>query len=259
MVVLLAGGCSLLPRRPAPVLTGPPTPEALAVLHALDGANAGLRSFKGLGNARVRRDGRAQGVRIAWLAERPDRLRVEILGPHGNPVASLADDGRQLSIRSYADGTLDHVTSSQAGLERLLAVAIRSDEVIALLAGRAPSMPYRTAGLIPGASGGARLRLFDRHGAIVQQVELAADGANPRQVEAYDGNQRLRFTARLEDFQQQGAYRLPRRLTLNAASGAEVTLEIEQQWTDIAIDATRFVLSLPGSGQGQTPARETGR
>jgi hypothetical protein len=247
------GGALLRPAGDAPPRIAPQAGEALATLQAY---NAGLAAFKGLGRVRIVEGARRQSLRIAWLAALPDRMRIEILGPYGRPAASLASDGRILTLRDYATARFHRAPLTESGaLRDLIPIDLQPRELLALLAGRVALLPFDQAEAEAlGEEGATWLRLRHSGSGTDQRIALApGGGGRVAKVEVRDPDGRLRYAAQLHGELHAGRFVLPAELALQGPEGAGLTLGAETVWDNPAFDGDRFVLSAPvedGSGSG---------
>jgi outer membrane biogenesis lipoprotein LolB len=100
--------------------------------------NADLEPTKGLMRIEIISGGRITSGRAAWAAEHPDRLRLEWLSALGQPLMSMAGDGKTITLYSSADQTYRRFAQSRTALERLIRIPIGIEDLIDVLAGRPP-------------------------------------------------------------------------------------------------------------------------
>ena len=115
-------------------------PQARALIEELDGRNPGLQNFKGMSHARFATQGRTLSGRIAWVAALPDRLRLEWLNPTGQPLTSVAADGRTLTVLNHHEQERYILRQSPDVLKDVIHVPIGIEDFLTLLAGR-PLIP----------------------------------------------------------------------------------------------------------------------
>ena len=67
-------------------------------------------------------DGRLKGT-ASLLAQRPDKLRYELQGPHGGVLLALVSDGTTLAALDFKDNRLVRGAANAANFDRLFSVA----------------------------------------------------------------------------------------------------------------------------------------
>ncbi|MCU0560252.1 MAG: hypothetical protein MUD16_08675 [Desulfobacterales bacterium] len=247
---LLLAGCASLPG----VLEGPPAPpedpaaaaEARALVEALQAANSGLATMKGLGRLTVRHGDRVQlDERMAWVGAPPLRLSV-VLFAAGFPALRMAGDGEWLYYQDgqEAGAPVKRIRASDPDLERILSISIQTSDIIALISGRLPIKEHSSARVVPVASGSGRaLQLLK--GRHVRQTVFFDDAASEaRQMQVFDSGTLL-YQANFVEMQRVGRYKVPLRLTISNAAGTSVQLLVERYWADVPVSPEMFVLAAP--------------
>jgi hypothetical protein len=251
-------------RRPEPTAHAPlhVTRQALDAVATVRTRNQGLESVKGIGRVRVVADGRRQSLRIAWMVRLPDCLRIEVLGPYGRPVASLATDGRDLYLRDYGDGRFYRKSLGPGdSLRDLIPLDLRPDELIALLTGRIAVQPFDGAELTAEAHDGLWVILSRSGRGVVQRIHLDGSGRFASGVEVLETDGSIRYAADLKAEMAAGEFRVPEELILRGSDGALVTLNAEQVWDNPVVDRARFVLEAPADERRERDGnqRDAGR
>jgi len=162
------GGCH--PRRPPPDLSLDPG-ELLAEVKA---AQARVVSVQGRARVGVEAPGGSGGSEQFLVAERPDRLRVEVHDFFGNVVASLAVEAGRLALYDAREGTFLHGAATPANLARLIPGALTPEALVTLLCGSAPLLDGAPVAAEPG-DGSVLLTL--RAGDLVQRLEVGPGAA----------------------------------------------------------------------------------
>ncbi len=174
MLLCIALGCATPPPPPAQSVDpgSAEVREALTRLAALGEARRALRA-----EARVRLDGAtgASFARHLLILERPDRLRLEILGLVGQRVAVLASDGEGYDLYRAETGRVEQGRVHAGLLAEVAGVPLAPADLIALLLG----VPPRELGAPQAAERGADGRLalhFELPGGGRQHLLVDADG-----------------------------------------------------------------------------------
>jgi len=247
----LLAGCALLGRRPTAEEQAAAA-RARPVLANLQARNAGLEKFKGIGRIKIQKPGQGKiNARLAWIAWRPDRLRVAVL-VSGFAAVKIATDGKWFY---YYDSrsrppVYRKFMAGNASLERVVGIGIRTRDIIDLLAGRVPLHDHSQALLIAGEGkakeGGAVLVLKKRWAGIIEKVHLDESRSGVAAIEFFSGSGRLAYRVRLAGMHSQNGYRLPGRLEFSNGDGTEVVLDISAFQAGIDVTERMFVLPPPG-------------
>jgi hypothetical protein len=243
MILFLICSCSLVPVRPkAPEIA----PGAEARFSEIEALNRGLTSFKGVGTLRLLRPAGPQTVRAAWIAKMPDSLRLELLGPAGTPLASLAAEGPRLDVYLHDRDKRYRGRSEDDGLKAAIGVGLKAEEIVALLGGRIFVHDFRRALLR-----GRLLVLEDDRGRVVQTVGPFDDEGGDRVVERFDPEGNLRYRIRLESYRSVDGYSVPGVLRVFARGQEMVRLSVDRFWANPEVDRAAFELNLNGPTGGK--------
>ncbi|MBW1988716.1 MAG: hypothetical protein JRI97_04130 [Deltaproteobacteria bacterium] len=110
---------------------GPTAEQAAAELAA---RCASLPGYKALGTMNYQSAGTKVSGRAAWMGAPPEKLRVEVLSPFGQPVFRLASDGETLMVDAPGEDEIRSY-SPKAALSRILGADVSVPEFWCLLAG----------------------------------------------------------------------------------------------------------------------------
>ena len=251
LAVCLAACSTWTGQRPPKPLTAAEQAAAAAAREALDqldAHNPGLLAVKGLGSFTLWRQNTVQRARVAWVGQRPDKLRLLLRDISGVPIATLANDGTWFYLDAHSEGRFYRKSASDATLRRLLLVAIDAEEIVSLLTGRIPLRPFHTARLHPDPVGGRDvLWLWDGSGRLVEKIHLDPDGqGRVRRIEMFDNGNRLLYGVDFSGRLGASDCPLPAELTVSSAAQPVFRLQIERCWANPALTAEIFRLR-PGA------------
>ena len=237
LIQAFAGGCAWVVRPPLD------DPAARRVVEIVAHNNAELQNYKGLAQVQIEYDHRKIRGRIACAAAAPNQMRVEWLNTLGQPLTSLAGDGKTITIVSHGDRKFYRFRQSQTALDAVVHIPIGIEEMLDILAGR-PHLPrYAAAQMVQADEGGERVTLKNRwHGVV---AVLAVDRRSKRVVsmKAYDGAGSWRYEVKWHEWKSYGAYVVPRRVEIVSPAGQRLTIAMDRFWPDADIGPQIFVLA----------------
>jgi hypothetical protein len=244
----LGVGCG--PRRPVvPAAPAGPLPSAAtlnAVVHDLQAARTGLRALARVSYVDPDSHGSARQV---VLAERPDRLRLEVLSPLGTVFALTADDGA-LAVYVRGEAAVYRGRATRANLEQFAHVDLNVPDAVALLLGTPPQRAGRNEVVSFDPTEGAieLWREIDR-GAQVIWFDAAL---LPVATEERDDGGHVLWRARFGDFDAQRA-QMPRHIEIELPKeGRRVALDLQEVEVNPVLETSLFNLATP-SGVKEIP------
>ncbi len=163
-------------------------------------------------------------------AERPDRLRIEVLDFFGAPAAVLVAAGGRFGFLDLRAGTWTGGEATPANVSQLLPVALPAEELVAVLCGSAPLIAGRATAARPGDG---VMRLWIEGGGLVQRLDVGAEAA----VEASrvtrrrpDGAvERAGYDLDFSLFRHHAGLRVPGEIRLDASRG---DARVDLTWRD---------------------------
>jgi hypothetical protein len=209
-----------------PLRADDPRPGAL--LAAFEKAADERRALRG--RARIDVEGGPGGTlggRQILVAERPDRLRVEVLGLFDQALAVLTTDGDRFELFRASDLSFEQGELRPELLWEEAHIALRPEEAIALLLGA----PLPEPGLRPvraegAADGTIRVALAPPGGPERRRLGFDAQG-NLRRVEVLAPDGEIEWTAGFDEYAPVGGVPFAHAITLYVAEGgtrAEIRL-----------------------------------
>lgn len=239
---LLCSGCAMVP----PAGTRPLSPgamEALSLMDALKQKNTDLKTLKGLGSLRLKRDGEFQRLRAAWMGESPEKLRVEALALSGQPMASLSGDGRWVYFLSHTDGRYYKKPYGE-GFERFLSIPMDPGQLLALLGGKISTVKHDAVNLEKDPdSTGYVLILKKRWHGVVQKLFLDPQKKKVYKIEWYNGRGDLSFRVFRDRFQAVSGFEIPFFIHAADDAGSFFELTVQRCWINVPTDPGAFVIA----------------
>lgn len=213
-----------------------------ALIRFLTGPASQPASVKGIGALRLQTESGLRVARLAWIVAPGGRIRLEVLGPGGPSVLSLATDGSRVTGMIHDPGRFFDYATADPDLERIVGVPIRASHLAALLMGRVPVVDYQST-VLETATDGRSLKISLRRWWRVRQTIFMDTGTRePLRVEFFDTGGTLIYTAAFDKMQTVGRYRIPQVLVLSGP-GASLQLTASRLWTDVDLSPELFVMT----------------
>ena len=223
--------------------------EAVNLLSSLNTKNQSLKAFKGVGRIKLwHNNNRRIDGRVAWAGANPSSLRIEVL-VSGHPAIKFSTDGNFLY---YLDLTtkptsFKKIRSTDACLDRLVSIPIRSRDVVSLLSGCIPTHDYTSAGLIKNKlKKGYILVLKKKWRGVIEKIYLDENKSDIQKVEIFKSDGSLKYRAIFKTMQHVKDYHMPLKLVISNDEGVGFILDIERYMADVTFSPSMFVLSPPG-------------
>jgi outer membrane lipoprotein-sorting protein len=228
LMVLSLAAC--VRRAPPPDLS----PDPAALLQQVEVAQARVQRVRGEAKVRVESKEGGGAVTQFVAAERPDRLRLDVLDFFGNPAAVLVADGGRFSLLDLRENVFLRGRATPANLARIVPLPIPASELVTILCGTAPLPGGRPVGVEPGD--GVLELSIERDGAL-QRLEIGPGAA------VVASRQEPRFA-------EGGGGPFPREVTLDAR-GSRVLLRL--RWKEIEVNGVlppeTFTLAPPSGAR----------
>lgn len=222
--------------------------EAVNLLSSINNKNQNLKTFKGIGTIKLWHNSNQRiNERIAWAGADPSSLRIVVLVSR-HPAIKFSTDGNFLY---YLDLTtkppvFKKIRSTDARLDRLVSIPIRSSDVVSLLSGRIPIYNYTSANLIKNTlNKGYILVLKKRWRGVMEKIYLNDNKSDIQKIEIFNPDGSLKYRATFKTMQYIKGYHVPLKLVISNDDGTGFTLDIERYMADAAVSPSMFVLAPP--------------
>jgi outer membrane biogenesis lipoprotein LolB len=237
-VFLLSGCAHLLP---------PPRdePPARQVLERLVENNTGLTQFKALGQIRLESTDGYRSGRVAMAAVMPRKLRADWLNMMGQPLTSLAGDGKTIRIWSPTDAKVHSLHQSPGALAKLIRIPLGIEDFQNILIGRPALPPYSAVQFKESRDDVDILCLKNRWRKEVATIRIERSTGQIIAMQVFDGHGHLRYETRWLQWRRQGKYLLPGKITLESDARDRLSLTVDRFWPDADIAPSIFVLKPP--------------
>ncbi len=220
---------------------------ALPLIEKIKNVNAGLSTYKGVGSLEIRRDDLSLKSRMVWIGDSPERIRLEILGIHGQPISSFSSDGEWIYFLSHLEKKFHKRRLKDNSLEQLLKIPLPLSTVSELLMGRIPISEFSAATLVTkGPDGGSILYVLEKETGNIEKIYLNPDHIRAGLIEFLNPEGILLYRIMLDDTTLVNAYDIPFFLSVADEKGAGLTIKVDRFWVDVDIDPVVFVLKGPG-------------
>lgn len=221
--------------------------EARNLLLELNNINEKLTTFKGIGRIKLSDKGTTRRVRSAWIGSATGKLRIEVLGVSGRPVASLASDGRWIYFNLHYRQRYFKERATNASLKNIISLPVKSSDVIALLAGRVPVREHDYATVEKNKSGEGYVLILKKGwgGRVLEKIYLDKTKKVANMLEIYSITGSLVFRAGFNKMQTINGYRVPLNLVISNDNDVNFQLFIEKYWAEVPVSPSMFVLMPP--------------
>jgi len=250
---VLLTGCATRPAtRPQAGFAGP-LPTAVQLVAAVDARRAQVRALRAWARLRYTAPEESQSAKQLLVAERPDRLRLELFSPFGAVFVLTAADGA-LSAWDRGEKVVYRGAASAANLRRYTQMDLAVPTAVDLLLGT-PPLP---AGDGQVSADGAAIRLWQDDDAGVTATWFNA-AFEPLRYErhARDGRVLLRVT--FDGWAPAGGARLPMQLGIELPpTQRRIEIALTEPEVNPPLAAAAFALATPDGSReigldGATP------
>jgi hypothetical protein len=236
--LFLLGGCSGL-RLFSPPEPPPPVPASVPAepfwKHLTERRNA-LENLKGLARVQAHTDkGSAALDEVVVVVQHAEALRLEGIGPFGQPLFLFITDGEWLALHMIRDNRLVVGPASARNLERLFGIAVAPQSLLRLLLGDIPLNPLPTNGDLAYRED-ERLYMWEstQPGPDPNyRVWFDPQGLHPVRFEMEDAAGSVVIRVNYGDFQQHGDVLLPMRIDV---AEPETQRQAVWRYTDVQLN-----------------------
>ncbi len=204
-----------------------------------------LGDFKGISRYSRVQNGPVQSGRAAFVASPSDKLRVEILSPFGQPIVSLASNGKHIFLYDRSKDRLRSGVPSRNMIERALGAPLSVKELVYILAGFPPVashhhtevQPWRLAKGTPEQ--GYVVILKSRFGNLKEKIWVGRDGKTVKKAALYDGDGAPLYTV-IASPGLKGT-----QMVILGEKELSITLDPQRFWKNEVVEKSRFTIKRP--------------
>jgi len=215
------------------------------ILAELGSNSLGFNTFKGIGYLRLWKSGGAPyGGRMAWAAERPDRLRVELMDLSGKPVLSWVGNRQLMQMLSISDGQFHEFRGDSLDLGRWASVPVTIEQMVTILSGKIPLILHRYRRM-EEKGGEISLTLYDERLNRVQTIRSEASPLGEKSFSVWDSRGTLQYEARITGNTPSTAHPGPAFIQVTNGAGSGLSIEVSNFWPNAAVTDSLFHLQSP--------------
>jgi len=242
LAVLALAGCAARAPLPAPSAPVPATLPTRDVLQrSMAERRAAVTSLRSIARLRYTTADESRSAKQVIVAERPDRLRFEVLSPFGTVFVLAARDGR-LAAYDRDDNTVYRGVASIGNLARYAQVDLPIALAVDLLLGTPPMFPGG-GGVVSRDEGS--IQLWQQSGDGVRVLWLDS-GLEPIRYERRDAAGYVLLQVTYGNYAAVGGIRLPAHISLELPpSGRRIDVDLRDPEVNPPLSNEIFALQTP--------------
>jgi hypothetical protein len=200
------------------------------------------KSIKGIGKITLWDSGGIQTSRAAWAGAADGRLRIEMLGLPGHPVAKFIYDGQDCLFISPLDQRTYRKNGADADLDLLTGIPVPSADIARLLSGVFPLREHDEAVFQTGEPHCKDvLVLKKKWRGVVEKLYLNDTHNRVDKVEMYRWG-RIIYSVSLGGIQTVDQREIPFHLLFSSSNRQGFSIDVEKCWPDMDITPEMFVI-----------------
>ena len=251
VLILLQTGCATSIKKsdtfPKSAIPGE---NAESLVAKLENVNQTLVSCKGIGRMKYVQSGRSQHLRIAWISEVPEKLRIALLGVDGRPLITVSTDGTWFYFLDHTTGEFHKSSPDDYRLKTALRLPLDVRSLALILAGRIPKFDYDRIEVSAGRTTGETVvvlkKWWNRVGKIyIGKSPSAISRPAILRIESYRQTGDVRYIADIKKIQIVKEYVVPRALTISSGQANSFALDIDRYWVNEPVTPETFILHPP--------------
>jgi len=232
LLPLYACACAPTPR----ATLGVGGPDLACLLASLKERTNQITSFKGIGKLILMVKDERQTTRVAWIGSQPGNLRVQTLGPWGQPNVTFLINGSTFYLYAHAENRCFKGKATARNLSHLVSVPVRAEDLFVVFSGQVPVLPFRHAKIRRSEEEGRWcLALYKKWGKLVERMWITDGGKTVEAIEVFDGRGHLHYRAAFNHVQEVEGLEVPQGIIISNKQGPVLSLQVERFWTNVHI------------------------
>jgi outer membrane lipoprotein-sorting protein len=246
-----AAGCTMPGMRPSVGPVKPATPVTAAELIAkLDARSTAIRSFRALAAMRYADAKDKIAVKEVVVVERPDRLRIEMMGTFGIAL-QIATDGKTLNAYHRGERTFYTGRATMLNFARFTRIQIGMEDIADLLMGIPPKRSRSGDPIMRFETPAGLWRVsMQSNAGDTTTVWFDPDSLVPTKANEVDRRGRVKYAASYFDYQTFADVTVPTRVRFEIpAQEAQVELRYSNVSVNTALEPGLFHFEAPSGAR----------
>lgn len=245
LILALQTACASVP---GPV--DAPGEDGAKLVRILENANRTLTISKGIGRLKLNHSGSRQRLRIAWVSQVPNKIRLTVIGLDGRPLMTAAANESGFALQDHTSGTYQKGALEDYRLRAALNLPLDVNSLSLILAGRLPDFAYDRAVVTSGRTDEEGIlvlkKWWNRIGRVYFRKAVSA-GSRPTitRIEAFRQTGEMRYSADIGATREVGDFVVPRTLTIQSGTTDRIVLDIDRYWVNEPVGPETFKLPPP--------------
>ena len=216
-------------------------PYARQLLRQIEEINADLTSFKGIAHMTMNANKQTTSGRIAIASQLPDKIRVELLNPLGQPLTSLSGDGKKITLFIRSENKIYHLRQSTNALERLIHIPIKIEELHQAILGRVSFATNESVQLENIEDDMCILTIWKRWHGKVAELKVDRKTTQLLSLETYSRQGNLLYHVQWSKWRSIGNYKIPYHIIIKS-NDRQLTISIDRFWPNADMPPSTFNL-----------------
>lgn len=234
----------------APGPVDSPGGDSTELIRLLENSNQTLHTCKGIGRLEFTHSGSRQRLRIAWVSQMPDKIRLTVLGLDGRPLVTAVADEIGFTLQDHTTGSYQKGALEDYRFKAALHLPLDVSSLTFILAGRLPDLKYDRAVMTAGRSDGEGVLVLKKWWNQVGRIyyrETVTAGVRPviTRIEAFRETGEMRYRADIQATREVGNFVVPKTLTIQSGTADRIVLDIDRYWVNEPVGPETFKLLPP--------------
>ena len=181
-----------------------------------------------------------------WIGETPGKLRLEVIGIHGQPVLSMASDGERFYAYSFSENKYYKRRIKDNSLQQFISIPIRLTTISQLLMGRIPVFPNENAAIVENETeSGYLLYIQEKATGRIQKLFLDDTQSDVFKIEYLTSNGSLLYRVMFGERNIIETVTIPTGFSVSTEEGDSLEIEVDRCWVDVSVNPSIFMIQPP--------------